>query len=112
MRNLAALQPIENLEEREDYGVHTVNQFTWKQLLDGYSCTECGRCNTVCPALATEKPLRPKGIILAVKEELSATGNLHLVSHEPEVEENTVDPLTSGRIEDYSPSARTNFPSA
>src|SRR5207302_8707277 len=38
MRNQAALQPIENLEEREDYGVHKVNQFTWKQLLDGYAC--------------------------------------------------------------------------
>src|SRR6478672_705470 len=70
MRNLAALQPIENLEEREDYGVHTINQFTWKQLLDGYACTECGRCNTVCPATNTGKPLMPKEIILGVKEAL------------------------------------------
>jgi Fe-S oxidoreductase len=108
MRNLAALQPIENLEEREDYGVHTVNQFTWKQLLDGYSCTECGRCNTVCPALATEKPLWPKEIILGVKEELFATGNLHLVSHEQEVEESKVEPMVGGRIKDESLWACTN----
>ncbi len=65
------------MEEREDYGVHKVSQFTWKQLLDGYACTECGRCNSVCPALATDKPLWPKEIILAVKEELFAAGDMH-----------------------------------
>ncbi len=61
---------LENLEEREDYGVSKVEQFTWKQLLDGYACTECGRCNTVCPATNTGKPLFPKEIILGVKEAL------------------------------------------
>ncbi len=61
---------LENLEDREDYGVSKVEQFTWKQLLDGYACTECGRCNTVCPALDTGKPLYPKEIILGVKEAL------------------------------------------
>ncbi|GCE27784.1 Fe-S oxidoreductase [Dictyobacter alpinus] len=65
-----ALPLIENLEEREDYGVSKVEQFTWKQLLDGYACTECGRCNTVCPALNTGKPLYPKEIILGAKEAL------------------------------------------
>ncbi|MGZ3667917.1 MAG: hypothetical protein ACXVDA_25910, partial [Ktedonobacterales bacterium] len=85
LRPKGALDPIPDLEEREDYGVHAINQFTWKQLLDGYACTECGRCNSVCPALATDKPLWPKEIILGVKEELFATGNLHLVSHEQEV---------------------------
>ena len=65
-----ALPMLENIEEREDYGVSKVEQFTWKQLLDGYACTECGRCNTVCPAMNTGKPLYPKEIILGVKEEL------------------------------------------
>jgi Fe-S oxidoreductase len=65
-----ALPLIENLEDREDYGVSKVEQFTWKQLLDGYSCTECGRCNTVCPATNTGKPLFPKEIILGAKEAL------------------------------------------
>lgn len=63
---------LENIEERDDYGVSKVEQFTWKQLLDGYACTECGRCNTVCPANNTGKPLLPKEIILGVKEELFA----------------------------------------
>jgi Fe-S oxidoreductase len=70
-----ALPLIENLEEREDYGVSKVEQFTWKQLLDGYACTECGRCNTVCPAANTGKPLYPKEIILGVKEALFARSN-------------------------------------
>jgi Fe-S oxidoreductase len=65
-----ALPLLENLEEREDYGVSKPEQFTWKQLLDGYACTECGRCNTVCPASNTGKPLFPKEIILGVKEAL------------------------------------------
>src|SRR6266581_1913392 len=65
-----ALPLMENLEEREDYGVSKPEQFTWKQLLDGYACTECGRCNTVCPASNTGKPLFPKEIILGIKEAL------------------------------------------
>ena len=65
-----ALPLMENLEEREDYGVSKPEQFTWKQLLDGYACTECGRCNIVCPASNTGKPLFPKEIILGVKEAL------------------------------------------
>src|SRR6266566_1655229 len=67
-----ALPLMENIEEREDYGVSKPEQFTWKQLLDGYACTECGRCNTVCPATSTGKPLFPKEIILGVKEALIA----------------------------------------
>jgi Fe-S oxidoreductase len=70
-----ALPLMENLEEREDYGVSKPEQFTWKQLLDGYACTECGRCNTVCPATNTDKPLFPKEIILGVKEALFVESN-------------------------------------
>lgn len=66
---------MENIEEREDYGVSKAEQFTWKQLLDGYACTECGRCNVVCPAANTGKPLFPKEIILGVKEALFERGN-------------------------------------
>ncbi len=98
MRGIAALDPIPNLEEREDYGVHKVEQFTWKQLLDGYACTECGRCNSVCPALATDKPLWPKEIILAVKEELFAKGRIPLVSHEDAERAAEREPMVGGLI--------------
>jgi hypothetical protein len=55
-----ALPLLENLEEREDYGVSRAEQFTWKQLLDGYACTECGRCNTVCPQPTPVSPSSPR----------------------------------------------------
>jgi Fe-S oxidoreductase len=70
-----ALPLMKDIEEREDYGVSKPEQFTWKQLLDGYACTECGRCNNVCPASATDKPLFPKEIILGVKEALFVQSN-------------------------------------
>jgi len=108
LRPAGALDAIPNLEEREDYGVHKVNQFTWKQLLDGYTCTECGRCNTMCPALATDKPLWPKEIILGVKEQLFAVGDMYLKTPSGEVDESTVMPLVGGRIHEESLWACTN----
>jgi len=49
-------------EELENYGVSAVEQFDWKDILDVYTCTHCGRCQSVCPAYATEKPLSPKKV--------------------------------------------------
>ena len=46
-------------ESAEKFGSSEVRDFTWKQLLDLYACTECGRCQAVCPAYLTEKPLSP-----------------------------------------------------
>jgi Fe-S oxidoreductase len=97
-----ALALIENIEDREDYGVSKVQQFTWKQLLDGYACTECGRCNSVCPALATGKPLWPKEIILGVREQLFATGHVPLVGHATEKQGTEHEPLVGGVIKDES----------
>jgi Fe-S oxidoreductase len=57
------LQPIPNIEEAESFGVGKLQQFTWKQLLDSYSCTECGRCTAACPANLTGKLLSPKHVI-------------------------------------------------
>lgn len=57
-------------EEAESFGVNTVEQFTWKQLLDTYACTECGRCQEQCPAYNTGKELTPKGLVHELKEHL------------------------------------------
>jgi len=54
-------------ETAESFGVGSVEQFTWKQLMDGDACTRCGRCQDNCPAYLTEKPLSPKKIINDVK---------------------------------------------
>ncbi|HSL58977.1 MAG TPA: (Fe-S)-binding protein, partial [Acidimicrobiales bacterium] len=52
----------------------TVEDFTWKQLLDLDACTMCGRCTSVCPAHATGKPLDPREIVLKSGEVMAATG--------------------------------------
>jgi Fe-S oxidoreductase len=54
--------PAMDLENSERFGVTTYTDLGWKDLLDVYSCTECGRCQEACPAHATGKPLSPKRI--------------------------------------------------
>ena len=61
-------------ESVEEFGVGRVEQFTWKQLLDGYACTECGRCHVSCPATLSGKVLSPKYIILKMKDQINAAG--------------------------------------
>ena len=59
-------------------GASQVSDFSWKQLLDTVSCTECARCTTVCPASRTDKPLSPMKIITDVRRKLySETLNLN-----------------------------------
>lgn len=48
--------------EKEEFGTATIKDLTWKQGLDLYSCTECGRCQTHCPTYITGKPLTHKGV--------------------------------------------------
>lgn len=61
-------------ESIEEFGVGRIEQFTWKQLLDGYACTECGRCHVSCPATLSGKPLSPKHLILKMKDHLVEQG--------------------------------------
>lgn len=63
-----ALKPINLADETlTKYGATDVDDLTWKQLLNGYTCTECGRCTSVCPANTTGKLLNPKKIIVDVR---------------------------------------------
>lgn len=68
----AALAPID-LEHADHYGTSKVTQHSWKNLLDLYACTECGRCQEQCPAYLTGKPLNPKMIIVDSRENLFKT---------------------------------------
>jgi Fe-S oxidoreductase len=56
------------------FGAGTVPDLTWKQTLDTFSCTECGRCQDVCPAWATGKELSPKLLIMALRDQVFAEG--------------------------------------
>jgi Fe-S oxidoreductase len=57
-----------DLEGAESFGLAKATDFTWKQLFDVYSCTECGRCQTFCPTYQTGKPLTHKGLNKTLKE--------------------------------------------
>jgi Fe-S oxidoreductase len=57
-----------DLENTERFGAERVEDLTWKQMLDGYTCTECGRCRVVCPTALTGKPLDPKVFIGSVRD--------------------------------------------
>jgi len=73
-RPRGALDLVEGIEERETFGAGSVRDLSWKQLLDGYTCTECGRCSDQCPALATGKPLDPQKIVLDIRDQLLREG--------------------------------------
>ncbi|MGL5811282.1 MAG: heterodisulfide reductase-related iron-sulfur binding cluster [Nocardioides sp.] len=59
---------LDDLDEDTRLGVGAVEDFSWKARLDFTSCTECGRCQSQCPAWNTEKPLSPKLLITALRD--------------------------------------------
>lgn len=88
---LASLKPRGQLsgldfedETAESYGAADVQDLTWKQLLDGFTCTDCGRCTAACPASITGKPLSPRKIIMNIRQrttELNRDGTDELTGH-------------------------------
>jgi Fe-S oxidoreductase len=60
----------QDLENAEIYGTSKMAHFDWKQILDMYTCTECGRCSAECPATATGKPLAPRQMLLDLRNYL------------------------------------------
>ncbi|MEA2683832.1 MAG: hypothetical protein QOK05_2160 [Chloroflexota bacterium] len=62
--------PMLDIENTTHYGNSKIEQFSWKNLLDLYTCTECGRCQDQCPAYLTDKPLSPKMLIMDMRDHL------------------------------------------
>ncbi len=63
---------LENIDDNTTFGISTVTDFTWKQMLDMYTCTECGRCREYCPTTLTHKPLQPVLFLKSVRDQLYA----------------------------------------
>jgi len=61
---------MENVTEETVFGAGLIEHFTWKQMLDFVTCTECGRCQSVCPAWNTGKPLSPKLVIMGLRDNM------------------------------------------
>jgi Fe-S oxidoreductase len=108
------LEPIgalskQDLENATTFGTSHIDQFTWKQVLDMFSCTECGRCSSQCPATATGKPLAPRQLLLDLRDYMYARQNEVIekrVGHKadgngvepPEVGENVVGPVIKDEV--------------
>jgi Fe-S oxidoreductase len=67
----------QDLENGTSFGTSHIDQFTWKQMLDMFTCTECGRCSSNCPATLTRKPLAPRQLLLDLRD--------YLYGHQSEV---------------------------
>ncbi|MGE0227304.1 MAG: heterodisulfide reductase-related iron-sulfur binding cluster [Dehalococcoidia bacterium] len=77
------LTKIENIEEREVFGVGQIQDFTWKQLFELDACVRCGRCSSVCPANLSGQPLSPMHLIQDLKSHLANVGpELQRVGHQ------------------------------
>jgi len=66
--------PLANSEQPIRFGAKEVTDLSWKQLMDSYSCTECGRCTDVCPANMTGKLLSPRKIMMDTRDRLVEVG--------------------------------------
>lgn len=86
-----------NLEDESasSFGAAKVTDLSWKDTLDGYACTECGRCQDACPAWNTGKPLSPKKLVLWLKDELYENQSAILSGKTDEVK-----PILNDRITD------------
>jgi len=60
---------VEDIDELDSMGVEKIEDFTWKHILDFYTCTECGRCSDNCPANAVGRPLSPKMLTMKLRDE-------------------------------------------
>lgn len=94
---LGALQPMtsggkeidwEDPAEDAVFGVSQVEQFSWKGILDFSTCTECGRCQSQCPAWNTGKPLSPKLLIMSLRDHAHAKAPYLLVGGGEDMEGN------------------------
>lgn len=94
LRNLepaGRLPPASEFEENggeKKPGVNSARQFRWRQMLDFYTCTECGRCQDVCPAYASGQILSPKVLIMSLRYSLATS----------EISSNDGEPLLGKRI--------------
>jgi Fe-S oxidoreductase len=91
------LKPIEITESVETFGASKIQDLTWKDLLDLDACTRCGRCQAVCPAYLTGKPLSPKKLIQELKANLVEQGPA-LLRHNGDGEGAEASPLVDGVV--------------
>ena len=88
LRPRGELPAMDIEDETATFGLRTLQDLGWKDLLDGFTCTECGRCQEACPAWNTGKPLNPKTFIMGIRDmSVEAETGLNLIPNSPIVRE-------------------------
>lgn len=77
--------PPEGYEPPAGFGAKDVNDLSWKNLMDAYTCTECGRCSSVCPANITGKLLSPRKVMMDTRDRLEEVGKAMSKSQSNEI---------------------------
>jgi Fe-S oxidoreductase len=91
---------LEGAEEDLRFGAATAADLSRKQVLDLFSCTECGRCQEVCPAWSTGKPLSPKLLIMALRDHVAANAPAVLAAGGDGAGVVELQPLVPAAVED------------
>ena len=86
---------MDNLE----FGANDVFSMSWKNVLDAYSCTECGRCTSVCPANLTGKKLSPRKIVMDIRDRAEEIGK-KLDTKDTQYAKDKAQPLNAANFED------------
>ena len=96
-RPVGQLKPVAQNTQNEPIYVKSLQDLTWKQLLDGDACTECGRCQDVCPAHAAGTSLSPKQFILSIRQALHRDGPI-LVTGKTNIQDGKLKQLVGDEI--------------
>ena len=70
----AEVSPESSAEDMSQFGAKDATDLTWKHLMDAYTCTECGRCTSGCPASITGKKLSPRKVVMDVRDRIDEIG--------------------------------------
>ena len=93
----AAEMPMD--EELPEFGANDVLGLSWKNIMDAYSCTECGRCTSVCPANLTGKKLSPRKILMDIRDRADEIGK-NLDSKSADFAQDKEKPLSKDNYDD------------
>lgn len=88
----------QNAPPPESFGARDVQDLSWKNLMDAYTCTECGRCTSVCPANLTGKLLSPRKVMMDTRDRLEEVGKMIDRGLEPSKEKDLHSTITAEEL--------------
>lgn len=89
----------DNGEDLPEFGANDVFSLSWKNIMDAYSCTECGRCTAVCPANITGKKLSPRKVLMDIRDRAEVVGR-NIESGKEEFAKDTSQAVSKTNYED------------